>query len=655
MQIESQMRELEQEVRKHSELYYAGKDVISDAEFDALWERLVALEAEHPELANPDSPTRKLYEGASLGAPAEHEVPMLSLAKAYDDEAIGKWLARFPGQALMLTPKFDGVSLSLRYEDGELVRAATRGDGRTGDDITFNIRRLRVRGLPRMLARPVSCEVRGEVVMRRSDFDAYNAAHPDAPLANPRNAVAGTLGSKDHEKTRDRFLSFFAFDLLGQKSSRQGLDELTELGFEAERAVAVPADNQVEGIMRYIEQIEEQRNSLDYDIDGVVMRVDDQEVYRQAGANGHHNRAALAFKLAPEEVVTTVIDLEWQVGKSGIQAPVLHVSPVLVAGATVGKATAHNFKMLREKDIRIGDRVVVVRRGDVIPHVERVENPSKRSGDEREIVMPTACVSCGGELEIDGESEILRCNNISGCSAQQVRRLIHWASRDAADIDAVGQTWIETFAEAGKVTRVDDFYRLTAEDLTGFDRMGQRLAEKMLASIEQSKELGMRRALIGWSIPFCSAGTAKRLCWAGFASVEQVMDATKEQLEAVPDVGSVVADSIRRFFDRPDTRDMVIQLRKLGVNLDRKAEDEPVLDATGPLAGKKVVLTGTLSVDRKAMARRLEAAGAKVSSSVSKNTDYVIAGEDAGEKLTKAQKLGVEVLDEQQAEALLAG
>lgn len=649
------MRHLEEEIRRLSALYYAGEPEVSDPEFDALWVELQELEEANPDLIDADSPTQVLFEGApELFSPARHQRPMLSLDKAYSREEVEHWLSGFEGQSLELAPKFDGVSLSLTYEDGKLIRAATRGDGAVGEDVTQNITSSHIKGLPLEIPLKGSVELRGEIVMRKSDFEAFNHKHPDKALANPRNGAAGTLRAKDRDKVKERILSFMAFELLGDASGTvKERAEQAGLSLEHDQFVDCGADR-AEQVMAYIERLEALRPSLDYEIDGVVIRVADHGAFDEAGATGHHWRGALAYKLAPEEAETTVEDIEWQVGKSGINAPVLKVKRVFVAGTNIENVSGHNIAMLHKKDVRIGDRIAVVRRGDVIPHAERVIDPKKRTGKEKKIVAPTQCASCGSELIEIGESRILKCENTAGCPAQRTRRLIHWASRAAADIDAVGGVWIEKLSEDGKLTSVSDFYRLREDDLLGYDRMGKTLSQKMLASIEASKGVGLRRTLIGFSIPLCSEGTAKRLCRAGYSSVEEVAAAGEEALQQVEDIGPLVAQAIVAYFGQDEVKAEIKALRELGVNLDVLEEDAPVKAPAGSkLSGKTVVITGTLSAPRKEVAARLEAAGAKVSGSVSKNTDYLVCGESAGSKKKKAEGLGVQILTEDEAMSLV--
>jgi len=653
----AQLRKLEDEVRRLSALYYAGTPEISDAEFDAIWHQLLDLEAAHPELASDDSPTSSLYEGVEIGelfSAAQHQRQMLSLDKAYQIEAVAHWLKGFADQTIEAAPKFDGVSISLTYQQGELVRAATRGDGSTGENVTVNILASEIAGLPRSLSLKADLELRGELVMLRSDFEAYNVANPSSPLANPRNAAAGTLRAKDREKVKSRPLSFMLFEVLGEMPQATLAERAQELGLALQHHQIIEAASAEQTVATYIEMLIDIRASLDYEIDGAVLRVADREAFELAGATGHHPRAALAYKLPPETAETVIEDIEWQVGKSGINAPVLHVSRVFVAGTNIERVSAHNISMIEEKDIRIGDRVVIVRRGDVIPHVEKVLDASARTGTETVIVAPSDCSSCGSTLVEVGESRIMRCDNIAGCPAQRIRRLIHWASRDAADIDAMGAKWIERLSEDGVIEKVSDFYTLDRSQLLSYDGMGATLADKMLASIESSKEVGLRRCLIGWSMPLCSEGTAKRLCRAGFKSIEEVSAASPERLQEVEDIGALVAAAIKEYFSRPTTQSEIKALRAAGVNLDCLPADAPVKASGSAVAGKTMVLTGTLSVGRKEFAALLEAAGAKISGSVSVKTDYVVCGENAGSKQTKAEQLGVAVLSEEQARQLIA-
>lgn len=654
-QAQTRIDELTAEIRRLSHAYYVlGQPEVSDEVFDALWQELEALEAAHPDLAHADSPTKKLYEG-ELDSPdagdfedVVHAMPMLSLGKAREEDELRKFCARFPGQRFAVLMKYDGISLSLTYRDGELVRAVTRGNGEQGKDITRNVKGV-VQGVPVRLPEPISVEVRGEAVMHRSDFAAYNAAHPDNQLKTTRNGVSGTLSAKTQDP--DRITTFYAFDLLGDTSTDMDA-RLRSLGFLMPFCeYAEDADE----VWALVQRLATERQGFDFDTDGAVIRVADREVFEAAGANGHHPRGAIAFKYPAERVQTRIRQVIFAVGPMGQISLVAELDPVLVGGVRVEYATLHNLEDARRKDIRDGDQVWLIRANDVIPFIPGPVDPSLRDGSERVIEAPDACPSCGGELTEHGESRILRCENISGCPAQRVRRLILWASRKGADIDAIGSTWIEKLAEAGVLSTVADFYRLTSEQLLEFDRMGSRLADKFIASIEASKQVGMRRALVGLAIPYASEGTAKRLCRAGYENVEAVATASQDQLEQVEDIGPVVAASIVRYFAREDIRQLLVELRELGVNLDCLPADRPVAaPADSPLTGKTVVVTGTLeSMSRKDAEAAVEAAGGKASGSVSAKTDLLVAGENAGSKLAKAQSLGVEVIDEAAFLALL--
>jgi len=486
-------------------------------------------------------------------------------------------------------------------------------------------------------------------VMLRSTFAAYNEAHPDKPLINPRNAAAGTVRAKDPAAVAERRLHFFAFDLDAPEGAHSDVEEgLKALGFDA---ADMRHCDDAASAQAVIAEIEAQRNELDYDLDGAVLRLANRDAYAAAGTRANSPRGALAFKFAAEEKTTVLADVLWDVGKTGKIAPVAQLEPVFVGGTTVTRATLANQEVIRARDVRIGDTVLVRRAGDVIPFVAGVLDASARTGAEREIVPPSECPSCGQPLTEQGNSRELFCTNVA-CPAQTVRRLIHWASRAAADIEAVGPVWIERLAEAGDLERPSDFYALTRERLLEFDRIGEVSADRMIESIQASRGVGLRRALIGLAIPMASEGTAAKLCRAGFRSLEEVADAGEEKLVAVEDIGPKVAASITEHLGR--LRGELERLRSFGVSLDVRDEDlPPEVAADAPLAGKTVVITGAISdprsgekVPRPAFQRLCEKAGATTASSVSANTDLLITGADVGaSKLTKAEKLGVEVVD----------
>ncbi|MEV4313565.1 NAD-dependent DNA ligase LigA [Actinocrispum sp. NPDC049592] len=652
MNAGERIRELAGQVVRLRDAYYQGEPLVADAEYDAVEDELRTLIGAHPELAPDPNPLEQVGAPAVLHAPVRHARPMLSLEKANRPEQVVAFFGRFPGQPVVVMPKLDGLSLSLVYQDGRLARAVTRGDGTTGEDVTFLVKAL-TDGIPDRIPAPGRVEVRGEAVMLRSTFAAYNADHPDRPLINPRGAAAGTLRAKDPATVAGRRLRFFAFDLDTETDPGDAgadlHDGLRALGFDAAEMQHC-ADAEAAQVV--IERIEQQRNELDYDLDGAVLRLANRDAFAAAGTRSSSPRGALAYKFAAEEKTTVLVDVVWDVGKTGKIAPVARLEPVFVGGTTVVRATLANQEVIRARDIKIGDTVLVRRAGDVIPFVAGVLDASKRTGAEREIVPPATCPSCEQPLTEQGNSRELFCTNVS-CPGQTVRRLVHWASRDAADIEAVGKVWIERLAEAGILENPSDFYRLTEERLLEFDRIGEVSAARMIESIDASRQVGLRRALIGLAIPMASEGTAARLCRAGFGSLEEVADAGEERLVAVEDIGAKVAASLTTHLAR--LRPEIEQLRAVGVSLDVRDEDlPPVVASDAPLAGKTVVITGAISdprsgekVPRPTFQRLCEKAGATAASSVSANTDMLITGAEVGaSKLTKAEKLGVQVVDQ---------
>jgi DNA ligase (NAD+) len=642
------IQELAGQVVALRDAYYQGAPTVADAEYDAIEDELRGLITAHPDLAPDPNPLDQVGAPAVLHAPVRHSRPMLSLEKATRPEQVVAFFDRFPGQPVVVMPKLDGLSLALVYEDGRLVRAVTRGDGTTGEDVTVLVRAL-TDGIPTRIDAQGRVEVRGEAVMLRSTFAAYNAAHPDKPLINPRGAAAGTLRAKDPATVAERRLRFFAFDLSSDSAETDLEEGLSTLGFTV---ADMRHCTDAAAAQAVIASIEAGRNDLDYDLDGAVLRLANRDAFAAAGTRSSSPRGALAYKFAAEEKTTVLVDVVWDVGKTGKIAPVAHLEPVFVGGTTVTRATLANQEVIRARGIRIGDTVLVRRAGDVIPFVAGVLDATRRTGAEREIVPPSTCPSCGHHLTEQGNSRELFCTNVA-CPAQTVRRLIHWASRAAADIEAVGGVWIERLAEAGILEQPSDFYTLTAQTLLEFDRIGEVSAARMIESIDVSRAVGLRRALIGLAIPLASEGTATRLCRAGFGSLEEVADAGEEALVAVEDIGPKVAASLTEHLAR--LRPELARLRERGVSLDVRDEDlPPVVASDAPLAGKTVVVTGAINdprsgekVPRPTFQRMCEKAGATTASSVSANTDMLITGADVGaSKLTKAEKLGVRVVDQ---------
>jgi DNA ligase (NAD+) len=657
--IAARIKELSAEVKRLNDAYYGTGDTpIPDADYDALKDELTALVAEHPDLEPTDSPLGKVNAPEQLTGPTiRHARPMLSLAKATTEEAIRTFCARYEGQAFRVSEKLDGLSLSIVYQDGALDYVATRGTGTIGELVTDKARHV-IPALPAKIKHKGRVEVRGEALMARSTWQAYNDTHPDKPLTNPRNGAAGTLMQKDPEAAAaaGRLLRFFAFG--AEEADGTAIDP-EAFGIElVHQTICATADE----VMAAIAAIGERRDSLDYDIDGAVVRLHDPAAFEAAGFNSAEPRGAIAFKYPPEEKLTKLLAVEWQVGKVGRIAPRAKVQPVFVGGVTVENITLHNPRLIAERDLRIGDTIAVVRRGDVIPFAGR-SIPEDRDGTEEVIVPPTHCPSCGTELEIRGTGEERWCPNLQ-CPAQITRRLMHWASRPAADMEGVGDVWIEKLAEDGVLKSRADFYTITTEQLQAYERMGEVSARNMVDSIQGSKGLGLRRALIGLAIPMASDGTAKRLALAGYESLEAVADATVDELVAIKDIGPKVAESIVAFFDRPEIAAEIKALRAHGVDLDVHDEDRPVDAAAAgdsPLKGKTVVITGAFTdprsgakVSRPEVTRLVEQAAAVATSSVSGDTDYLLAGANVGaSKTAKADKLGVEVVEQDQLWAWL--
>jgi DNA ligase (NAD+) len=680
---------LRQQLQHHAHLYYTlDEPQIPDAEYDRLFAQLQALEAQHPELLTPDSPTQRVG-GQVLDAfdSVRHETPMLSIRTETDTQASGaenfdarirrelKLDAEAPPVEYVAELKFDGLALSLRYENRVLVRAATRGDGETGENVTPNIRTIGQIPLRLPDDAPDTLEVRGEVYMRRDDFEALNERQRgriaagmkgEKTFVNPRNAAAGAVRQLDSRIAAQRPLSFFAYGLLLQteeagtafatlegllvyKTHFNALMALKGWGFpvaEQTRVVQGAA-----GLVAFHQDIAGLRDSLPYDIDGVVYKVNDLRLQAQLGFVSREPRWAVAHKYPAQEQLTTVLGIEVQVGRTGKLTPVAKLAPVFVGGVTVTNATLHNEDEARRKDVRLGDTVVVRRAGDVIPEVVSVVL-EKRQDHAEPFTMPRQCPVCGSAaVREEGEADY-RCTGGLFCSAQRKEAILHYAHRRAVEVDGLGDKLVELLVDANIIRTLPDLYRLGLTSLAGLERMADKSANNLLEAIEQSKQTTLARFIFGLGIRHVGEATAKALA-RHFGQLDAIMAASPEQLLEVDDVGPVVAQSIRTFFDQPHNREVVEQLRACGVTW---TEGEPAERAPQPLAGLTLVITGTLAtLGRDEAKDKVEAAGGKVAGSVSKKTDYVVAGAEAGSKLTKALELGVKVIDENQLMELLNG
>jgi DNA ligase (NAD+) len=673
------LREL---LHHHAHRYYVlDEPEIPDAEYDKLFRELQELEARYPGLATPDSPTQRVGGQALDGfAKVRHRVPMLSIRTETDIEATGAQafdarVRRELGLAESDPPveyvaelKFDGLAINLRYERGVLVQAATRGDGEVGEDVTQNIRTIGQVPLKLPADAPPVLEVRGEVYIRRADFERLNeqqrekiaaGAKNEKTYVNPRNAAAGAVRQLDPAVARRRPLSFFAYgwgeitppDQGGPAFDNhyQALLTLRSWGFPVSARTQLCIGSA--DLVAFHQAVGRERDGLPFDIDGVVYKVNSFALQRQLGFVTREPRWAVAHKYPAQEQVTTVEGIDVQVGRTGKLTPVAKLAPVFVGGVTVTNATLHNEDEIRRKDVRIGDTVIVRRAGDVIPEVVAVV-PDKRGKHAPEFSMPRRCPVCGSEaVREEGEADY-RCTGGLFCAAQRKQAILHFAQRRAMDIEGLGDKLVEQLVDAGVIKVLPDLYRLGLTSLAALERMGDKSAQNLLVGLDRSRQTTLPRFLYGLGIRHVGEATAKDLA-RHFGGLDAIMEAEVEQLLQVPDVGPVVAESIHTFFRQPHNREVVEQLRAAGVTWE---EGEPQAAVPLPLAGKTVVLTGTLpTLSRDEAKDLLEAAGAKVAGSVSKKTSYVVAGAEAGSKLEKAQELGVPVLDEDGLQRLLAG
>jgi DNA ligase (NAD+) len=682
--VATQAAKLRAELERHNHRYYVLDDPeVPDAEYDRLFRELQALEAAHPELQTPDSPTQRVSGKVLDGfAPVRHAVPMLSIRTETDITAGGaaafdarvrrelKLTEADPPVAYACELKFDGLAINLRYEQGVLVQAATRGDGEVGEDVTQNIRTLRKIPLRLEGSVPPVFEVRGEVYLRRDDFERLNerqraliaaGAKNEKTFVNPRNAAAGAVRQLDPAIAAQRPLSFFAYGLgavegwTDAPATHSGtLDALAAMGLPVspERAVVQGA----EGLADFHRSVGEKRDALPFDIDGVVYKVNDLDLQRRLGFVTREPRWAVAHKYPAQEQLTRVLDIDIQVGRTGKLTPVAKLEPVFVGGTTVSNATLHNEDETRRKDVRTGDTVIVRRAGDVIPEVVGVvmERRPADAGPPFDLFqrLHGQCPVCGSAILREEDEADWRCTGGLFCAAQRKQAILHFASRRALDIEGLGEKLVDQLVDGGIVRTLPELYTLGVAKLAALERMAEKSAQNLVDGLENSKRTTLARFLYALGIRHVGETTAKDLA-RHFGSLDRILDATIEQLLEVNDVGPVVAQSLRTFFDQPHNREVAEQLRAAGVRWEEHA-GTPADITPKPLAGKTLVLTGTLPTLAREDAKALiEAAGGKVAGSVSKKTDYVVAGAEAGSKLDKARTLGVTILDEEGLQALL--
>ncbi|OIO82149.1 MAG: DNA ligase (NAD(+)) LigA [Gallionellaceae bacterium CG1_02_56_997] len=668
--IARRIAQLRAEIEHHNYLYYMQDEpAIPDAEYDKLFRELQALEAQHPELLSVDSPTRRVG-GAPLKSFAEvqHSTPMLSLNNAFSDEEVRAFDARIREVLGVQTveyavePKFDGLAINLSYRQGVFVQGATRGDGSTGEDVSENLRT--VRAIPLRLQDAsgativTDIEVRGEVLMFNRDFDKLNAqqrANGDKEFVNPRNAAAGSLRQLDSRITASRRLSFFAYGIGRCEGLTLPAQHDQQMVWLQQRGVPVAEQRRVvhgvEGLLDFYREIGTKRAALPFAIDGVVYKVNDIALQQRLGFVARAPRFAIAHKFPAEEAMTTLLDIDVQVGRTGVLTPVARLAPVFVGGVTVTNATLHNEDEIRRKDVRIGDTVIVRRAGDVIPEVARVVL-ERRPLDVREFVMPKVCPVCGSHVTRQADEAASRCSGGLFCPAQRKQALLHFASRRAMNIDGLGDKLVEQLVDAGLVHTSADLYQIGMSAIANLERMGEKSAIKLLDAIEHSKHTTLARFIFALGIRNVGEATAKDMAMH-FGTLDNLLTADVERLQRVRDVGPVVAQSMVDFLSEAHNREIIKQLRSLGVQWD---EHEPQADKILPFSGKTFVLTGTLpTLSREQAKEMLEALGAKVSGSVSKKTDYVVAGAEAGGKLEKALALHVTVLSEDELLILING
>ena len=658
---------LRREIRHNEYLYYVlDAPEITDAEYDRMMVRLRELEARYPDSIPADSPTQRVGGRASSQfTEVRHLEPLLSLGNVFSaeelrafDERVRSGLPAGSKVEYVMEPKIDGLACSLIYENGKLVRAATRGDGVVGENVTANVRTIR--SIPLTLKVPDGetvpelLDVRGEVYMPRQAFMRLNeqrAERGESEFANPRNAAAGSLRQLDPQVTASRSLSFFAYYLVGegaQPKHSESLALLAHYGFKVSENYKVVEN--IDEAIKYIGDFNELRQGLSYDTDGAVIKVNDVYQQRILGATGKDPRWATAYKYPPEQAETTLEDIDWRVGRTGVLTPTAVLTPVKLSGSVISRATLHNEDFIRAKDIRIGDRVVINKAGEIIPEVLRVV-VEKRTGDEKEVEIPSVCPECGWRVERQGEEAAIRCTN-PHCPALGREGLIHFVSRDAMNIDGCGPSVINALIDAGLVRDAADLYSLRKDDLLKLERMGEKSADNLLAALAESKKNELDKLLFALGIRHVGAKVARILA-TEFGSMEKLQQAQPEELAQIRDIGDKIAESVVTWLNVPANIDLVERLAAAGLTM---TFTPPASQEDNPFFGKTLVFTGTMPTLGRAEAKTMaQDVGAKVSGSVSKKTDYVIAGAEAGSKLEKAQQLGVTVIDEAEFLRLLKG
>lgn len=654
---EKRVKELHNLLNQYGYEYYVlDNPSVPDAEYDALLNELISLEEQFPSLKTNDSPSQRIGgEILDMFSKVQHQRPMLSLGNAFNEADLRDFDRKVRAAigddfSYVCELKIDGLAISLRYENGLFEQGATRGDGTTGEDITANLKTIR--SIPLRLNQPVSIEVRGEAFMPKKSFEALNKIkdeNGEEPFANPRNAAAGSLRQLDPRIAASRNLDIFLYAIgdvgqTGVQSHSEGLDLLDTLGFKTNKERKKCAT--IEDVLQYIEGWQEKRPHLPYEIDGIVIKVDGLAHQEQLGTTAKSPRWAIAYKFPAEEVMTKLLHIELNVGRTGVVTPTAVLEPVKVAGTTVKRASLHNEDLIREKDIRLGDMVVVKKAGDIIPEVVNVLI-EKRTGEEEEFLMPTHCPECNSELVRLEEEVALRCINPK-CPAQIREGLIHFVSRNAMNIDGLGERVVSQLFSEKLIEDVADLYTLEFEQLIQLERMGEKSVNNLLQAIEASKQNSLERLLFGLGIRHVGAKAAKTIAME-FKHMDSLVKASKEDLTAINEIGEKMADSIVTFFEQEEVLELITELKTYGVNMEYTGP-LPVAteEADSAFAGKTIVLTGKLEqLSRNEAKDQIELLGGKITGSVSKKTDLVIAGEDAGSKLTKAEQLGIEVWDEE--------